>query len=120
MTLTLIIVFGCLNALPWIILCFNRPDRQISNQLTQSDQALAQIFSSLMERVDFLMEAAPEIPENPLMAIVEMFLKQKFEGIGGLNAPESTISREDNGQFNGEGEAKVPEEKRQTILERIG
>jgi hypothetical protein len=92
--LALIVVFGCLNVLPWVFLCVNRPDRSIMEQLQDSDASLAMICQHLLDKVDSFSSPMASANENPLMTIISAFMEQRLNGA-------NTISRDDQGQFNG-------------------
>ena len=92
--LALIVVLCCLNMVPWIFLCVKRPDRNILDQLEASDSALAGLFQHLLSRVDAVTDLAPSHDDNPIFAIIEMFLKQKMNN-------SNLIDRDESGQFNG-------------------
>jgi hypothetical protein len=91
--LALIVILCCLNIMPWIFLCVKRPDRSILDQLEASDSALAGLFQHLMSRVDAMQELGNSATENPLLSILEIFMKQR------LNT-ENLLDRNEYGQFN--------------------
>lgn len=92
--LVVLIVLGCLNALPWLVLLVKRPDNELLNQLQESDEALAGLFNHLLMKVDAMEDMGGGLNDNPLLNIAQMFLKHQF-------GDENLYGRSINGQFDG-------------------
>jgi ABC-type phosphate transport system auxiliary subunit len=96
--LSIIIVCGLLNLIPWLLLAYFRPDLDINEQIKQTDQGLAMVAQVLMERLESLEDLAGSamqgVPENPFAALISSFMQQKLAGT-------EVYGRQDDGTFDG-------------------
>lgn len=96
--LSIIIVCGLLNLIPWLLLAYFRPDQTIQDQIEQTDQGLAMVAQVLMERLESLEDLAGSamqgVPENPFAALISSFMQQKLAGT-------EVYGRQDDGTFDG-------------------
>jgi hypothetical protein len=110
LVLVLILCMTILNVLPWILLCFKRPDMQIKQQLAESDSALAQLIQIIMSKMDELQEMG-DIMASPaqnfdLGSIIAQIIQGKMNGTN-----DNDYIRSPNGQFNGPQENDTIEAK---------
>jgi len=95
---SVIIVCGLLNVIPWLLLLYFRPDLKINDQVQTIDEGLAMVAKALFERFenleDLASSLAPAVAENPLQSIISAFLQSRLEG-------NDLYGRNSDGTFNG-------------------
>jgi len=94
--------------IPWLMLYMSRPDIEINEKITETDQALAQIaqiiFTKLEQLGDMAENFAP-IPDNPLLSILQSVISSN-------TSPVSEVyERNDDGTFYGTEERTITEAK---------
>lgn len=94
------VCIAILNAIPWAYLLLTRPDRVIEEQLTASDQALAQLIQIILQKMDSLEHLAEDFSRSgqPLDfgQIIGQILQQKMNPTA-----NEDYMRNDDGTFNG-------------------
>jgi len=107
LVLGLILCMTILNIIPWILLCFKRPDQSIHTQLKESDSALAQIMQVFMGKIQSLEEMADNFggAAAPLDfgQIIGQILQQKMNG-----NMDNDYNRDSSGRYNGTQEKDSP------------
>ena len=100
LALAAVLCLSILNVLPWVFLMIRRPDNEISNQLVESDAALAQLIQIIMAKMESLEETAQDIGGNPgelnIGAIIGQILQSKMNPDG-----ENDYRRNERGEFDG-------------------
>lgn len=89
-----ILVCGVLNIIPWLLLAYFRPDREIDEQVKAIDSGLAVIAQALFERLENLESLADSVPENPFAALLTQLFQQRLAG-------NDVYGRNDDGTFDG-------------------
>jgi len=101
LVLRLILCMTILNIIPWILLCFKRPDQSIHTQLKESDSALAQIMQVFMGKIQSLEEMADNFggAAAPLDfgQIIGQILQQKMNG-----NIDNDYNRDSSGRYYGQ------------------
>jgi hypothetical protein len=97
-TIAIVLVCGLLNVIPWVLLAYFRPDRSISDQVEQTDEALAIVAKAIFERLESLEELAGAFGSlnevNPFQSLIAQFIESRLAG-------NDLYGRGANGQFNG-------------------
>ena len=100
LVVTVILVCGFLNLIPWILLLYSRPDLKIEDRLVESDSALAQLIQIIMQKMDNLEEIGssfgPSAGEFNLGHVIGQILQQKMNQGSG-----NDYMRDSAGRFNG-------------------
>jgi len=100
LVVTVILVCGFLNLIPWILLLYSRPDLKIEDRLVESDSALAQLIQIIMQKMDSLEEMGQGFGgaagEFNLGHIIGQILQQKMNQGSG-----NDYMRDSAGRFNG-------------------
>lgn len=97
-TIAIVLVCGLLNVFPWLLLAYFRPDRSISEQVSQTDEALAIVAKALFERLESLEDLAGGFEQlqeiNPIQSLLAKFLEGRL-------AVNDNYMRNSDGTFNG-------------------
>jgi hypothetical protein len=97
-TIAIILVCGLLNVIPWLLLAYFRPDKSISEQVSQTDEALAIVAKALFERLENLEDLAGGFEQfqeiNPFQNLIAKFLDSRL-------AVNDVYERNSDGTFNG-------------------
>jgi len=95
-----VLCMSILNVIPWLYLLFTRPDRVIENQLSESDQALAQLIQIILQKIDSIEELSEQFRggQQPLDfgQIISQIIAQKMNPTA-----NDHYMRNDDGTFNG-------------------
>ena len=103
--ISIILVCGFLNIIPWLLLLFSRPDLTIYDKLDEDGAALAGILQSFMVKLQDLEEIgsslSPSSGEINFGDIIAKVIQQKMNPVA-----NDIYERDDNGQFYGQEELK--------------
>jgi hypothetical protein len=98
--ISIILVCGFLNIIPWLLLLYTRPDDRIWKKLDEDGSALAQILQQFMGRLADLEDLGnslqPSTGELDLGSIIAQIFAQKFQG-----AANDDYNRNLDGTFHG-------------------
>lgn len=95
-----IICLSILNIFPWIFLLIRRPDDEIFEKISESDEALAKIAHYLIQKMDSMAEMAEDLRspgEFDLGSIIGSMIQRNM----GLNNSENVYGRNERGEFDG-------------------
>jgi len=95
-----ILCLSILNIIPWIVLALRRPDEEIREQLTESDQALAQLIQIIMNKMDSLENMAEDFGRSGQNLDFGTILGQIIQSKMNPTANDD-YSRRDDGTFDG-------------------
>jgi ABC-type phosphate transport system auxiliary subunit len=96
--IAVILVCGLLNLIPWLLLAYFRPDREIEDKVETIDLGLATIAQALFVRLENLenlaTSATENLPENPFASMLAQLFQQRIAG-------NDLYGRSDDGTFDG-------------------
>ena len=96
--IAVILVCGLLNLIPWLLLAYFRPDREIEEKVETIDSGLATIAQALFVRLENLetiaTSATENLPENPFASMLAQLFQQRIAG-------NDLYGRSDDGTFDG-------------------
>jgi hypothetical protein len=95
-----IIGLSILNIFPWIFLLIRRPDDEIFEKISESDEALAKIAHYLIQKMDSMAEMAGDL-RNPGEFDLGSLISSMIQRNMGLNNNENVYGRNERGEFDG-------------------